>query len=241
MGVQVVHENIMRWLYTLHLRAPGATVILVANKCDSSSLGDFKETTGRVEIHVKQELDGWQERRRSKHSDAEDSDSEDPDSEHSDAEDYDAENPDSEDSDAEHSDSVDPDAEDMKAVRLQNSVSRISCKNYGGIADLKDRIFDQDAASIQVPPAWDLALKVVEALRTGGDPLHVARKHLGLNHMGATGNKIIKLVATTFTTKDQLLKLWHDIVGEVSGELRGAKKAAVSNPDSALNGALWIR
>ena len=195
MGVQVAHENIMRWLYTLHLRAPGATVILVANKCDSS-LADFEETTGRVERVVKHELDEWQKRRRSK---------------------------------------------DVTTVRLLDSVNRISCQSYGGIEKLKERIFKQDAASIQVPPAWDLALKVVEAQRTGGDPLHVARDHLELNQMGTTCNKRIKLVANTFTTKDQLSKLWHDIVGEVSGELEGARKAAVFNVDRALNGALWIR
>ncbi|CAN0225822.1 unnamed protein product, partial [Ascophyllum nodosum] len=28
---EAVYRSIMRWLYTLHLRAPGATVILVAN------------------------------------------------------------------------------------------------------------------------------------------------------------------------------------------------------------------
>ncbi|CAN0241673.1 unnamed protein product, partial [Ascophyllum nodosum] len=100
--------------------------------------------------------------------------------------------------------------------------------------------FKQEVASIQVPPAWDLALKVIEAQRTGGDPLHVVRDHLKLNETGTTCETRIKLVANTFTTKDQLFKLWYDIVGEVSGELEGKKKAAVSNKDSALDGALWI-
>ncbi len=37
---QVIFENIMRWLYSLNLRAPGSTVLLVANQCDR------KETNG---------------------------------------------------------------------------------------------------------------------------------------------------------------------------------------------------
>ncbi|CAN0406890.1 unnamed protein product, partial [Ascophyllum nodosum] len=68
---KVTHENIMRWLYTLHLRSPGATVILVANKCDSS-LAEFEEITKRVEQLVKCELDEWQERRRSNRRSAKD-------------------------------------------------------------------------------------------------------------------------------------------------------------------------
>ena len=179
----------MRWLYTLHLRAPGATVILVANKCDSS-LADFEETTGRVGKHVKHELDEWQKRRRSK---------------------------------------------DVTTVRLLDSVNRISCQSYGGIEKLQERVFKQDSASIEVPPAWDLALKVVKAQRTGGNPLHVAREHLKLNQMGAIGSEEFQVVSNTFTTKAELFKLWHDIVDEVSGELEGA------NVDNALNGALWIR
>ena len=190
----------MRWLYTLHLRSPGATVILVANKCDSS-LAEFEEITKRVEQLVKCELDEWQERRRSNRRSA----------------------------------------KDVTTVRLLGSVNQISCKSYGGIEELKKRIFEQEVASIQVPPAWDLALKVIEAQRTGGDPLHVARDHLKLNETGTTCETRIKLVANTFTTKDQLFKLWYDIVGKVSGELEGTKKAAVSNKDSALDGALWIR
>ncbi|CAM9582680.1 unnamed protein product, partial [Ascophyllum nodosum] len=39
----------------------------------------------------------------------------------------------------------------------------------------------------------------------------------------------------------KLFKVWHDVVREVSGELRDAKKTAVSKPDNALTGALWIR
>ena len=129
-------------------------------------------------------------------------------------------------------------SKDVTAVMLKNSVSRISCNDYKGIDNLRERIFKQDAASIQVPPAWDLALRVLEALRTDRDPLNFARNHLELT---TTCNKRPKLEANTFLTKDQLFKLWHDIVGEVSGELKGAKTAAVSNVDSALNGALWIR
>ena len=132
-------------------------------------------------------------------------------------------------------------AEDVTTVRPLESVYRISCNDNGGIDELKDFILSQDAASIQVPPAWDLALKVVKTLRTGGDPLRAARNHLELNQTGETDKKKKKRVVNLFTSKGKLSKLWENIVGEVSGELEDAKKAAVSNAESALNGALWIR
>ena len=191
----------MRWLYTLHLRAPGATVILVANKCDAS-LGDFTETTGRVERRVKHLLSEWQSRRSSNRRNG----------------------------------------GDVTMVRLLDGVSRTSCVDYGGIDKLVERISEEGAASIQVPPAWDLALKVLDALRTGDGPLRVARAHLGLNETSAEIGETTELMAKTFTTKNKLLELWQGIVRQVSVESQSAEDlAAFSNLESALNGALWIR
>ncbi|CBN78377.1 LRR-GTPase of the ROCO family, putative pseudogene (Partial), partial [Ectocarpus siliculosus] len=48
---EVVSQDIMRWLYALDLRAPGSTVILVANKCDGSIEG-FSGTAAIVEKRV---------------------------------------------------------------------------------------------------------------------------------------------------------------------------------------------
>ena len=184
----------MRWLYTLHLRAPGATVILVANKCDGC-LDEFAQTTERVERLVNRLLKEWQSRRSSSH----------------------------------------------RKVRLLDGISRISCVDYGGIDKLVERISEEGATSIQVPPAWNLALEVLDALRARRDPLRAARTHLRLKETKETN----KTVINTYSTKNQLLKLWEDIVRQVSEELQSADDAkdmaAVSNVENALNGALWIR
>ena len=187
----------MRWLYTLHLRAPGATMILVANKCDGS-LADFAESTERVKILVDRLLKEWQSRRSSNHRNG----------------------------------------GDVTVVRLLDGISRTSCVDYGGIDELVERISKESATSIQVPPAWDLALEVLGDLRAGGDPLQAARAHLCLKETKGTNKKVIN----TFRTKNQLLKLWEDIVRQVSEELQSAKDmAAVSNWENALDGALWIK
>lgn len=63
----------MRWLYSLHLRVPGSTVLLVANQCDgaldskvagSASSGQhFVETAIFVEKRARELLKEWQGRR----------------------------------------------------------------------------------------------------------------------------------------------------------------------------------
>lgn len=74
---QVIFEDIMRWLYSLHLRAPGSTAMLVANHCDGMGVGDlesasvgsttngedFARTAGLVEEHVRKLLKEWRDRR----------------------------------------------------------------------------------------------------------------------------------------------------------------------------------
>lgn len=51
----------MRWLYTLHLRAPGGTVILVANKCDMAinNAVELSQNVSRIRIL----LQNWKDRR----------------------------------------------------------------------------------------------------------------------------------------------------------------------------------
>lgn len=63
----------MRWLYALHLRAPGSTVLLVANQCDGaldaevagSATGGERlvATATLVEKRVRELLKEWQGRR----------------------------------------------------------------------------------------------------------------------------------------------------------------------------------
>lgn len=70
---QVIYEDIMRWLYSLHLRAPGATVLLVANQCDGSlepgvagsatSVEELVTTATLVEKRTRKWLKQWQDRR----------------------------------------------------------------------------------------------------------------------------------------------------------------------------------
>ena len=52
----------MSWLYTLHLRAPDSTVLLVANKCDGS-IGNFSETVRKVRTRVTELLSQWHDSR----------------------------------------------------------------------------------------------------------------------------------------------------------------------------------
>ncbi|CAN0387308.1 unnamed protein product, partial [Ascophyllum nodosum] len=107
---KAVDKSVTTWLRTLHLRAPGATVMLVANKCDEE-LYLFAEMAGRVEKAARKAMMDWQH--------------------------------------------------DVKGVNLLEGVSHVSCKSYGGIETLVERVLEQGSTSIQVPPAWELALKVV--------------------------------------------------------------------------------
>ena len=59
-------------------------------------------------------------------------------------------------------------------------VSVLSCLSGFGLPELIDRVAAQGATSISVPPAWGLALKFIDSLRGGEDPLQAAREHLGL-------------------------------------------------------------
>lgn len=60
-------------------------------------------------------------------------------------------------------------------------VSLVSCLDGVGLSALIDRVASQGAISISVPPAWGLALKVIDALRGGKPPLQAAREHLKLS------------------------------------------------------------
>lgn len=118
--------------------------------------------------------------------------------------------------------------------------SLVSCDDAFGLSDLIERIAGEGGTSISIPPAWDLALAVVDALRDKEEPLMSAREHLGLCSIAVSSRHMPEL----FMSRRALSQLWGDILEHLrdSSELRtAAQLAAVTNADSALKGALWIR
>ena len=130
---------------------------------------------------------------------------------------------------------------DVKGVNLLKGVSLVSCKSYGGIEALVERVLEQGSTSIQVPPAWELALKKVDALRDGHNPFQAARKHLKLPDAGTTGMPV-NMMTDKVMSKRFLFTLWKKVVEQVSPELQEpGQTAADSNWENALDGTLWIR
>lgn len=197
----MIHDDIMRWLYYLYLRAPGSTVILVANKCDGS-IDDFTETARRVQQRVGELLHVWHGARglrgRSKGL--------------------------------------------VTDLTLLSGMSRVSCHDKGfpeasGLLALIALISHQTATAILVPPAWDLSLEVIGALRASRDPIAAAREKLGLSNPPLTVG-VRDLHAFAFISKDDLFLMWRSVVENVRGDVQAA---TISNWESALMGALWIR
>lgn len=208
----------MPWLYTLHLRALGSTVMMVASKCDGD-VEYFTETATKVEKCARELLREWNDAR-----------------------------------------GIGPRRSGPFAdsVTLLPGSSRVSCLENGspresGLSALVDRISKLGGGtSILVPPAWALALKVVDALRDGREPLWAAREHLemvdGLS--GAAGTRRDGGLDrdadgnTAFITKKDLSRTWHRVLGVVVGEAEkrnASQPVLVADADGALEGALWIR
>ena len=196
---QVITEDVMQWLYTLHLRSPDSTVMLIANQCDGS-IGDFSETVETVVKRAQELLKNWQDNRGF------------------------------------------PERVNRRptTLNLLPHASLVSCYDGFGLSDLIDRVSGEGSISISVPPAWDLALTIVDALRDKKAPLSVAREHLNLPSI----HRSVGSVPSLYMPKGALNRLWRSILQNLreSGELRSAVQlAAVTNIDSALEGALWIR
>lgn len=188
----------MRWLYYLYLRAPGSTVILVANNFDGS-IDDFAETAERVQQRVGELLNVWYEARglrgRSKGR--------------------------------------------VTDLTFIPGISRVSCHDKSspeasGLLALIALISRQAETSILVPPAWNLALEVIRALWTSCDPITAAREKLCLSDTPPTGD----VHAFVFISKEELSREWRRVVENVRGDVEAA---TISNWESALKGALWIR
>ena len=126
-------------------------------------------------------------------------------------------------------------------LTLLPGTSLVSCADGLGILDLIDRLAGQGGTSFTVPPAWDLALAVLDALRYHKAPLGVAREHLNLSSGPQNGTSN---VSSLFISKKALIRQWQNVLGKLdtSGELRSEEQQAVlKNPDSALKGSLQIR
>ncbi|CAM9844456.1 unnamed protein product, partial [Scytosiphon promiscuus] len=190
---EVVREDIMRWLFVLHLRAPGCSVILIANKCDGS-IEDFAATAERVEERARELLKIWQRNRK---------------------------------------------IPGMTKLALQPHPSRVSCDDGGGLSEAIDRVAAHGATSASVPPSWGLALAFLDALREKDAPLPAARKYLGLEARSEEADEDAS--PSLYMTKAALLDRWKGVVQGVKGELRSeVERMAVSDPESALEGAVWI-
>ena len=74
----------------------------------------------------------------------------------------------------------DQDARDPTTLNLLPGISLVSCGDGGGLSQLIDRVAGQGGTSISVPPAWGLALAVMDALRDHKAALSAARQHLKL-------------------------------------------------------------
>lgn len=203
----------MPWLTILHLRAPKATVMLVANKCDGG-IDDYSEIAGRVEERTGRLLKEWQDKRG---------------------------------------------LGDRGGLRLPSlswvpGRNLVSCKDYGGVSELLKRIPACSSTSIEVPPSWDLALTVVDTLRENGSPFAAVNDHLMLHE---TPPDTCREWAQTCIPRQELSQEWHRVLSWIEPKLKArartralSKKESVhegefapvlSNPESAFNGALWIR
>lgn len=199
----------MEWLTILHFRAPRASVMLVANKCDKG-IEEYSQLRDRVENRVRTVLEEWQSKRAL----------------------------------------GDQHGKNLASVSLLRGTSLVSCQTYTGISELVQRISEFGSTSIEVPPSWNLALAVLNALRTNKSPLAVASEHLGLSSAPMDIGREGKWTQTS-VTRDEISSKWQDIVRSVklkatSERARtlsdlGLELAMPSSTESALEGALWIR
>lgn len=222
----------MRWLFALHLRAPGCSVILVANKCDGS-IEDFRATIVAVEECVTERLQEWKEQRQEWN-------------ERQGGGPGDAPRKDIFGNFVGRGGFENPFVgshiftSHNSEVSLSQTPSLVSCYDGGGLPEVIRRVADHGATAISVPPAWALALEFLGALRDKRSPLRAVRGYLGLD---ASSEELPEGASdASFTTEESLFERWKSIVLSVEGELQSAAaKMAVSDPGGALEGALWIR
>lgn len=209
----------MQWMYSLHLGAPGSTVMLVANKCDGC-IDHFADTAQTVEARARELLKKWQRE----------------------LEEWQRKN-----EERQRLQGIGGNVKSNKReVTVLPGVSLVTCEigspQACGLEALIARISDQDKTSIMVPPAWGLALTVLRAMRDGRAPLEAARECLKLGSSPEVGRAGVSGEGHEFMAEVGLFERWENIVQSVAGELRSdAEKMAVSDHVSAMEGALWIR
>lgn len=133
------------------------------------------------------------------------------------------------------------DMPDPTTLDLLPRVSLVSCVDGWGLSQLVDRVAGQGGTSISVPPAWGLALTVLDALRDQNEVLGAARQYLKLP---SSSQDRVHSTPNFYFSKEALRGLWKDVLRSLleCGELQStAEKVAISNSDNALKGALWIR
>lgn len=233
--VQIIMEDIMQWLFTLHLRAPGSTVMLVANKCDGR-LDDFAGITNRVKKRATELLQDWQHQRGLQPTTLQPTAAVD--------RGFNAV-PQGGGSSIAFPSVRRAELTVLLEPSLISCLDDLSSPQACGLSALIDRVAAQAATAVRVPPAWGLALEVIDALREKRDPLQAARAHVGV---GATSPAPVaswgagQSEDSSFISREALVERWNSVVRHLEGELESpAEKMAVSNPDRALEGALWIR
>ena len=128
-------------------------------------------------------------------------------------------------------------------MRLLKGASHVSCLRYYDIANLVERISGHASTSIYVPPAWGFALRVIDSLRDGLEPVRAARAYLELPDAVTTIDNETGTAGLIFTTKLELFRVYQDIMKDISGQLleRGQTAVITNWEESALDDALWIR
>lgn len=137
-----------------------------------------------------------------------------------------------------------PDSQEswLPTLNLQTEISCLSCQDGFGLQELADRVRDQDSTWSSVPPSWNLGLAFIDALRDQTDPLRAAQRLLDLPQ---TDHVCDDSDTSVFVRKEALLQRWNLLQRTLSnasgGPLSTAANASLLNPESAIEGALWVR
>lgn len=127
---------------------------------------------------------------------------------------------------------------DYRGINVLQGVSCVNCVGMfmggRGLGELVDRIKKQVTISDRVPWAWNAAWTVLDAHKYGLDPELVVEKYFDQQEEP----QLISTAEVTVhsRTLDSLKSAWNCVVSALQ-----AQGKPVVNPDSALEGALWMR
>lgn len=157
MSSQALVEEVMKWVTTLHIRAPGSSVILVGTHRDECEGGGWfarllarlwrspslDSVTADVEESLKSAYHKWKKRRQN--------------------------------------DVMRPSRDD--GVTVEEGVVLVSSlpeAPNNGFSELQTRLKPNNSTTSHIPPSWRLALVVLDALRDGQDPVKAAKYLLNI-------------------------------------------------------------